>query len=247
MKTAVTLGGFLLFLTIWFAFAEFAVLGKTILASPLEVYTVMFKTPYDDQNIYNHVYQTLSEALHGLLISVLIGTLVGFLFGLNRHISSILEPILEIIRAVPPVALFHLFLAGFNNSVEAYTWIIVYGCTPIVIIAVSRRVLEAVKLRADLQLYYPLPIGIRCITVFMDTLPGILLGSRIALSIAIVVSVVSEMIVAPNRSLSLGNELVNASMTFDTPTYYALIFMIGIFGYIANFILVKLEAFIGFR
>jgi ABC-type nitrate/sulfonate/bicarbonate transport system permease component len=75
--------------------------------------------------------------------------------------------------------------------------------------------------------------------VFFDALPQIFAGLRNALSIALILTVVTEMFIGTKSGL--GFLIFNAKIAYDTPTMYAIIILLGILGYTMNMGLLFIE------
>ena len=72
-----------------------------------------------------------------------------------------------------------------------------------------------------------------------ESLPFIFSGARIAISLALILEIVTGMIIGGNTGL--GVRIVNAQLTFDATTLYALIIIIGLLGYTINKAYVTVE------
>ena len=79
----------------------------------------------------------------------------------------------------------------------------------------------------------------------IEILPGVFLGARVMLSIAIVISVVTEMITAPTSPWALGALARDSLMAFNTARYFAAMLIIGICGYVSNLLMRLVESWLG--
>jgi len=68
----------------------------------------------------------------------------------------------------------------------------------------------------------------------MELVPGIFLGGRLAMSMALIITVVSEMVFTPRNGLSLGALARDSQIDFNTPAFYACVLFAAIFGLSAN-------------
>jgi ABC-type nitrate/sulfonate/bicarbonate transport system permease component len=75
--------------------------------------------------------------------------------------------------------------------------------------------------------------------VLPAALPSILTGMRISLGIALIVSVVSEMIAGNS---GIGYFILDMQRVFRVPEMFAGIFMLGLLGYLINFAFLKAES-----
>ncbi len=230
---------------IWWAVARFELVGRTLVASPLEVWQVLVGGPDETSPVWFHALHTFKRAIQGWTIALLIGTILGLLIGRARILFIGGEPLIEFVRSVPPVIIFPLLLVVFNYDTSAYVWTIVLGCTPVMILAVARRLQQISEAKIELLKLYNVGWPIRWIVMSMEIMPGLFFGSRVMLSIAIVISVVTEMVIAPRAQWALGKLVMEASMAFQTADYFAALLIIGVFGYVSNSGLRLLEGWIG--
>ena len=74
--------------------------------------------------------------------------------------------------------------------------------------------------------------------VFPAALPSILTGMRISLGIALIVSVVAEMI---SGNSGIGYFILDMQRVFRVPEMFAGIFTLGLLGYLINFAFLRVE------
>jgi len=89
--------------------AETWTAGKPYLAQPFA------KRGETDQGILRFTWLSLKLVLQGYFIALCIGTPLGFLLGLSKTMTKALDPIIEILRPVSPLAWFPLGLVLFSS------------------------------------------------------------------------------------------------------------------------------------
>ena len=219
---------------VWWTIARFELVGRTLIASPMEVLGVLSGASGEDSVVWSHALHTLNRALQGWFIALLAGSFIALCIGRVRALYLGAEPLVEFVRSVPPVLIFPLLLVAFSHGIESYVWTIALGCAPVMVLVVARRLQELSEDKMELLKLYRVGPTIRWVVMGMEIMPGLFLGSRFMLSIAIVISVVTEMIVAPNSPWALGALAQDALMSFNTPQYFAAVLIIGGFGYLSN-------------
>jgi NitT/TauT family transport system permease protein len=186
----------------------------------------------------------LTSTLLKILISLAIGSLSGLLIGIvisrwDWTYDSV-SPILDFSRSIPATALFPLFLLAFGagdpTSIALATWI----CAIYLSLHVSKglrktdetslMVAKSLK-KSDLDIL----IHVR----FMAALPIVFVGFRTAVSLTVVIVIVTEMFVGTESGL--GKALIDASYVYDIPKLYAVILIVGIIGYMLNFLVARIE------
>jgi NitT/TauT family transport system permease protein len=68
--------------------------------------------------------------------------------------------------------------------------------------------------------------------ILPETLPQVFVGLRTAVSIALILVVVTEMFIG--TTLGLGYRIYNDQLMYKTSEMYALILLVGIIGYVLN-------------
>ena len=164
---------------------------------------------------------------------------IGLIMGLNRTVRSILDPVIEITRPMPKLALIPLFIIWFGIGELPKVLMIVSVTFPILSISamqgvhnVGIRKLQAARALGanEWQVFYRV--------IFPGALPDVFTGIRVAVGIAVVVLVGSEMI-ATSQGI--------AWMTLDASNYLLTnVTMVGIgvmalFGYSLDLLVRALE------
>jgi ABC-type nitrate/sulfonate/bicarbonate transport system permease component len=75
----------------------------------------------------------------------------------------------------------------------------------------------------------------------VEILPATFLGARLTFSVSLIVAVVTEMVFSPRSGSALGALAKDAQISFDTPTFYACIIVLGVYGYAVNAFLRRVE------
>ena len=89
--------------------------GETWEASRPYVIKPMEKRGELDQGILAFTLLSLALVAQGYLIALAVGTPLGFLLGLSRRFSQMLDPIVQVLRPVSPLAWFPLGLVLFSS------------------------------------------------------------------------------------------------------------------------------------
>lgn len=230
---------------LWAAVSGLGVAGRTLVASPLEVGRMLLRAlppvAHGAAPLYLHLGATLERALAGWGIVVAAGIGLGVLLGRSVPLLAASEPVVEFARAVPPVMAFPLFLVTFDFGEPAYVATIVFGCLPVMILTVAHGARGMSRDKHELLAVFAVPRATRLLATVMESLPSCVLGARITLALSLVIGVVTEMVFAPRSGLALGAFAKDAEISFDTPSFWAAIVLIGTVGWAANGALRALE------
>lgn len=189
--------------------------------------------------ILEQILPSLWRIFAGFGIACLVAIPVGLLMGTSTFVYRLLEPITEFIRPIPssayiPVA---ILILGIGNEMKIFVIFLaclfpvllntyggVRGVDPVLID--TGRTFGLSRLRSMVQIVFP------------AALPSILTGMRISLGIALIVSVVSEMITGNS---GIGYYILDMQRIFRVPEMFAGIFTLGILGYLINYLFLKVE------
>ncbi len=194
------------FLGIAAVVAVWAIVSATVspdLPSPLRtweeskryVLDPFFKEGEMNQGIGRLAFYSLVRVSKGYLLALVIGTPLGFLLGLSRGFSLALDPVVQILRPISPLAWLPLGLVLFQSSEPAALFAIA-ACAmwPTVInTAVGVRNINQEYLNVGRVLRLSRWKMLRKVIV-PATLPYLFTGYRLSLGIAWLVIVASEML-----------------------------------------------------
>jgi len=212
-------------------------LPPTSFAGPLEVLErAMTDIPFRKM-LASDVSATLQRAGSGWLISLAVGAPIGVIFGAVPLMFRLFEPASEFFRAIPPVAVFPMTYAAFNGSDNGYIAAIIFGCIPLVALAVAQGVPNKGHPALETLRVAHAPGLSRFIFILLLSAPAFWLAARLSLSLAIVVAVVTEIVIAPMSGPAIGATLSLVRMDFDMESYYAYLFLIGFSGFVLNHLL----------
>ena len=174
------------------------------------------------------VLPSLARLAGGYAIAVALGVGTGLLIGSSPALRALTEPILEIFRAIPPPAVVPLLvaLAGIDNLMKVL--VIVFGCVWPILLNTVAGVRAVDPVLADTARCYGItgPARVRRL-ILRSASPQIVTGMRQALSIGIILMVISEMKAA---SEGLGFTIVQFQRGFQIPEMWSGVLVLGFIG-----------------
>lgn len=183
---------------------------------------------------------SLGRIASGFALAVLVAVPVGLLMGSVRFVYHLLEPITEFLRPIPssayiPVAI--LFL-GIGNEMKVF--VVFLSCVFPILLNTYGGVRGIDPVLVDTGRTFGVSRGEALWSiVFPAALPAVLTGMRISLGIALIVSVVSEMITGNS---GIGYFILDMQRVFRVPEMFSGIFTLGVLGYLINFLFLRIEA-----
>lgn len=195
---------------------------------PLQKIVNAFADTWFSTRITQDVLPSLGRLALGYAIALLIGVALGVAIGQSQRLRSVLEPSLEFLRAIPPPVLVPVIMlfAGIGDLMKVL--VIVSGCVwPILLNTVEgvRGIDEVLK---DTCRGYRID-GVKRLRhlTLRAASPQIVTGARQALSIGIILMVISEMFAA---SSGLGFTIVQFQRGFQIPEMWSGVLLLGLIG-----------------
>lgn len=194
-----------------------------------------FPTTWTADRIMADIVPSLARLAIGYGLALLVGVALGTLIGLNRTVRALLEPALEFLRAIPPpvlVPIIALFVgySGWTAKIVA----IALGCLwPILLNTVEGvRGLDEVLVDTSRTYRFRKPTYFYQV-VLRGSSPQVTTGARQALSIGVIMMVISELFAADN---GLGASIVQAQRSFAIPQMWTGIILLGVIGFLLSVI-----------
>ncbi len=175
----------------------------------------------------------------GWLLASAVGVALGVAIGLSATVRAWLQPTLEFVRPLPASALLPLAIAIFGLSPAMVLSVVAFGAMWPVLLgtihgltSVEPRLQEVARCLGLSRAAYVWKIGLP------NALPDILAGMRLALTVALIVSVVGEMIAS---QAGLGQAILLAARAFRASELFAGIVLLGLIGLLSNALLALAE------
>jgi ABC-type nitrate/sulfonate/bicarbonate transport system permease component len=187
----------------------------------------------------SEVGRSLKRLAAGFAIAAAIGIGVGLLIGTSRGARRTLEPFLEFTRAIPAIAIVPATIAVLELGDAQRIAVIAFGlCFPILVntaegvrgippeVRDTASMLHVGRVERVSRIYFP------------AALPSIMAGLRIAVSIGLVLVVLSEFVGEGN---GIGHWILVQQSLFNVPELYAGVLFLGLLGYVLNRLFLVLE------
>lgn len=185
--------------------------------------------------------QTLSTFAIALAIATVLGTLLGLIVGASRAVDRALNPTLEFARAMPPAAVVPVatLLLGYDATMKvvvvtfAAVWSILLNTRSGV------RSIDPVLLdTARCLRLKPFDRSRKCL--FPAMLPSIFLGVRVAAPVALVITLLVEIV---TRVDGIGALIATAQRSYLAGQVYGLILVAGLFSFLVNGVVSAIQSF----
>lgn len=178
------------------AFWHYAVLlsHTKIFPSPLEVERGFAELVHQGK-LYRDIIDSLRRVAIGYFAAIALGIPLGLLFGWYPALNQVVNPTVQLLRPISPIAWIPVAIIFFGVGDYAATFLVFLGAFfPVVVTCVDGVSNVPLIYRRAGRNFGLTPAQILSRVIFPAALPQILVGLRIALGIAWLVVVAGEMI-----------------------------------------------------
>ena len=233
-------------IAIWQVLSYFGVIPKYKVPSPIDVllgirdlFIVGLPPGY---RLMQHILESLNRVFWGFLFAAMIGIPLGIVMGWSKLIKRMVDPIIELLRPVPPLAWIPISVLWFGIGIKSAVFIIFLGAFfPILLTTIAGVVsVDVVLVDASRSL------GAKGKEVLLKVLapgamPSILTGLRIGLGIGWMTLVAAEF-TGVKTGYGLGYMIMTARDIQRPDEILAGMAIIGLLGYLMDRILRLVEA-----
>jgi NitT/TauT family transport system permease protein len=186
-----------------------------------------------------HAWTSAVRVVMGFAIAAAAGTVVGIVIGTSRVAADLLDPLIQLVRPIPITAWVPFSVVFFGIRTSSAVFLIAFGAFfPVVVNAAAGARLTPRLLVRAARMLGTRDRALLWRVVLPHTLPYILTGWRLAMGIAWVLVVVSEMVAVKS---GLGFTLWDAYYYARMDIIVCAMLSIGVLGYASDLLLQMLE------
>lgn len=138
VKRIQNFAGLILVFTLWFVLSNYTAIPDLYLPSPQEIGRCFVEYAPD---IPTHIMSSMYRISIGFFVGSTLGILMGLMIGWSKTVRNILEPLVEFIRPMPPLALIPLFILWFGIGNKSKVIVIAFGAWVVLVV----NTIEAVR------------------------------------------------------------------------------------------------------
>ncbi len=217
---------------LWWAITHLGWVSATALPSPGSVVHDFIKVAlvgYSGVPLLESIIYSMGRIFVGFVLAIIVGVPVGFLMASNEWIFLSIDPLLQFLRPIPPLAYIPVLVVWFGIGEVSKVLLIFFCSIPIIIISA----MSGVKMVQETRLRVAQCLGASRWQTFRyvvlpSALPEIFTGMRVGIGIAWTCLVAAEMIAA---SKGLGWMIEAAGGELQMGVVFVGIVVIGILGY----------------
>ena len=238
VRAVAILGGLVLWAVFTTANARVELVNPVLLPTPVEVGRVALDLTASGE-LARHVLTSLWRVVQGFGLAAVAALGLGVLVGLCVPLRLMAEPVIELLRPIPPLAFLPMFLVWFGLGEASKVAFIGYTTFFPMFVAIAASVLriDVVLLRAAASLGATRTDLVRRV-MLPAALPGIVVALRVGVGLALFVIVGAEFMGA---DAGLGH-LIMEGRTFFNPAQIVMgALLLGLLGSLVNTLLLAAE------
>jgi sulfonate transport system permease protein len=185
---------------------------------------------------------TVERMISGWLLASLIGVAVGAAIGVSDSARAYLQPMLEFMRPLPSSAVVPLAISLLGLSNAMVLSVIMFGALwPMLLATIHGFANVEPRLREVSQALQLSRVAFIFKIALPSSLPDLLAGMKLGLTIALILTVVGEMLTSRD---GLGYGILLAARGFRAPDLFAGVILLGVTGFLSALVLSKLERYV---
>lgn len=226
--------GWILVLSIWSIAAAFS--DPQFLPSPLVVWQGAIDLSKDG-SLFTYMGASFLRVITGWTLGILVAIPIGLLIGRFSALRVVLDPIINFVRFIPPLAFITLFMLWFGIGEQSKIFLIMYATFFIVIINTITGVLfvEEDKIRSARSMGAS-EVQIMFHVIIPASLPYIFTGAKLAMGSSFMAIVGAEMVAANE---GIGYMIWNSRLYFKTDWIFVGLVTLGLMGFLMDRILTQ--------
>jgi NitT/TauT family transport system permease protein len=213
--------------------------GTKVLPAPLQVERGMLEL-FHKNVLWQDIGNSLRRVAIGFAAASALGIPLGLTFGWYPAANRIVNPVMQILRPISPIAWIPVAIIFFGVGDHAAVFLIFLGAFFPVVVACVNGVSNVPSVYRRAGRNFGLgPAQLLTRVVFPAALPQIIVGLRLALGIAWLVVVAAEMVAVDSGLGYLVIDARNSGKRYDLVV--AAMLMIGVIGLVLDFGFRRLE------
>ena len=186
----------IIFLIIWDVYAQ--IQNKAYLPRPYDVFSALFQSfvneDFTGHYMGEHITASMVRIIYGFSIAFILAVPIGLLMGWSKYVYSAGNPLVELIRPIPPIAWIPFAIVFFNSPFDT-AFIVFLG----VFFPILLNTIFSVKRIDPIVIDAAKTLGVKKYkmlqkVIFPAVVPGIMTGIRIGLGIGWMCIVAAEMV-----------------------------------------------------
>ena len=238
-KILLNSGAILLFLVLWEVVAQLKLVSTPVFFPPFSKVFMALIDEAANGKLWDNLQISLQRALIGFAVGLCVAIPLGLAIGWFKKFGNFVNPLLQVFRNLPVLALLPLFVMFFHIGEFSKIMVIMWGVLWYTLLNTISgvRSVDAQLVKAARSMGTG-PFRLFGSVVLPAALPFIFTGLRLSATVSILILIAAEMMGANS---GIGYALYFYQANFLIPQMYAYIMVMAILGTTVNFVLEAVE------
>jgi sulfonate transport system permease protein len=208
--------------------------SQSLFFPPLREIVEQVRSVFLSADAKDNLLPSLGHLFAGFALASVAGVLLGVLLGVNHWVRAAVEPLVHFLRALPAPALLPFAIIAFGIGATMKIWVIAFTAFFPILLNTMDGVRARDPLTLEVARAYRVPAALRFTSIVLPgAMPQIFAGLRVGLQTSLLLMVVSELVASTG---GIGFVILQSQQLFATPTMWAGIVVLGVLGYLLNWL-----------
>jgi sulfonate transport system permease protein len=226
------------FVALWQLVANLKLVSPVFLPGPDRAWASLLRG-FSSGDLWSKVLGTLEHMLFGWLAASVAGIALGALIGSSRAMRVYVAPSLEFLRPMPVSAVIPVAIALFGLTEGMAIFVIAFGAIwPMLLATIYGFTAVEPRLYEVARSLHMSRIAVIFKIALPSASPDILAGMRLSLTVALILSVVCEILAGLD---GLGHWVLLSARSFRSADLFAGVILLGVIGYLTSLAMSTIE------
>jgi ABC-type nitrate/sulfonate/bicarbonate transport system permease component len=214
---------------LWQMVADTKILSPAFFPGPDRTWKALTRAAISG-DLAPRIYATVWRMLIGWMLASVLGILLGSLIGSSERLRRFLGPTLEFLRPLPASATIPVFIVLLGLSDAMVLSVVAFGALwPMLLGTVHGFQAAEPRLYEVARVLHLSRLAVIFKIALPSAMPDILSGLRLSLTVALILTVVCEMLIGVD---GLGSWTLISARAFRSADLYAGVLLLGLIGYL---------------
>ena len=216
------------FIGVWQVIANLRLVSPVFLPGPDRAWTSLVNG-FAHGDLWDKLLGTLGHMAFGWFVASIAGIALGAMIGSSRTMRSYVAPSLEFLRPLPVSAIIPVAIAIFGLTQSMALFVIAFGAVwPMLLATIHGFAAVEPRLYEVARSLHVSRLAIIFKIALPSASPDILSGMRVSLTVALILSVVCEILAGLD---GLGHWVLLSARSFRSADLFAGVILLGVIGY----------------
>lgn len=225
-------------IALWQLVANMKLVSPVFLPGPDRAWASLVRG-FSSGDLLQKTVGTLEHMAYGWLLASIAGIALGAMIGSSRTMRSYVAPSLELLRPLPVSAIIPVAIALFGLTQGMALFVIAFGAIwPMLLATVHGFAAVEPRLYEVARSLNMSRLAVIFKVALPSASPDILAGMRLSLTVALILSVVCEMLAGLD---GLGHWVLLSARSFRSADLFAGVILLGAIGYVTSLAMAAAE------